>query len=149
MPYGVSSQMIEAWGPVIFDLSLNKQNRKGDPVRKLDHAATLRCLRCGGSLGGPGVKRRVQLPPKAGPAYVTHVSAVDGDGNETAGILPPELLAPLATFTGWNLRHPEQGAPGDLMSMMGSTLPFPTTAAAREYHCLESRKNQSITAATK
>jgi hypothetical protein len=72
------------------------------------------------------------LPPKAGPAYVTHVSAVDGDGNETAGILPPELLAPLATFTGWNLRHPEQGAPGDLMSMMGSTLPFPTTAAARE-----------------
>jgi hypothetical protein len=63
---------------------------------------------------------------------VTHVSAVDGDGNETAGILPPELLAPLATFTGWNLRHPEQGAPGDLMSMMGSTLPFPTAAAVRE-----------------
>ena len=72
------------------------------------------------------------LPPKAGPAYVTHVSAVDADGNETAGILPPELLAPLATFTGWNLRHPTQGAAGDLMSMMGSTLPFPTTAAARE-----------------
>lgn len=39
MPYGVTNQMIEAWGPVIFDLSLNKQNRKGDPVRKLDHAA--------------------------------------------------------------------------------------------------------------
>ncbi len=71
------------------------------------------------------------LPPKVGAPYVTHVSAVDDDGNETAGIRPPELLAPLATFTGWNLRHPSQGAPGDLMSMMGSTLPFPTTAAER------------------
>jgi hypothetical protein len=57
---------------------------------------------------------------------------VDADGNEIAGIRPPELLAPLATFTGWNPRHPEQGAPGDLMSMMGSTLPFPLTRAERE-----------------
>jgi hypothetical protein len=39
---------------------------------------------------------------------------------------------PLGTFTGWNPRHPEQGAPGDLMSMMGSTLPFPRTRAERE-----------------
>jgi Alpha/beta hydrolase domain len=72
------------------------------------------------------------LPPKVGAPYVTHVSAVDGDGNETAGVRPPELLAPLATFTGWNLRHPSQGAPGDLMSMMGSTFPFATNAAERE-----------------
>jgi hypothetical protein len=71
------------------------------------------------------------LPPKTGAPYVTHVSAVDDDGNERAGIRPPELLAPLATFTGWNLRHPEQGAPGDLMSMMGSTVPFATTAVER------------------
>jgi hypothetical protein len=71
------------------------------------------------------------LPPKVGAPYVTHVSAVDGDGNETAGIRPPELGAPLATFTGWNLRHPSQGAAGDLMSMKGSTFPFPTTAAER------------------
>jgi hypothetical protein len=42
------------------------------------------------------------------------------------------LLAPLGTFTGWNPRHPEQGAPGDLMSMMGSTLPFTRTRAERE-----------------
>ena len=53
---------------------------------------------------------------------MSYVSAVDADGNEMAGIRPPELRAPLATFTGWNPRHPEQGAPGDLMSMMGSTL---------------------------
>jgi hypothetical protein len=72
------------------------------------------------------------LPPKVGAPYVTHVAAVDVDGNERAGIRPLELLAPLATFTGWNLRHPSQGAPGDLMSMMGSTFPFARTAAERE-----------------
>jgi hypothetical protein len=71
-------------------------------------------------------------PAQVGAPYRTYVSAVDADGNEIAGIRPPELLAPLATFTGWNPRHPEQGAPGDLMSMMGSTLPFPLTRAERE-----------------
>jgi hypothetical protein len=71
-------------------------------------------------------------PAKIGAAYRTYVPAVDADGNETVGVRPPELLAPLATFTGWNPRHPEQGAPGDLMSMMGSTLPFPLTRADRE-----------------
>ena len=68
-----------------------------------------------------------ELPPKVGARYPSFVSAVDRDGNEVAGLRPPELLAPLATFTGWNLRHPDQGAPGDLMSMVGSTLPFPLT----------------------
>jgi hypothetical protein len=81
---------------------------------------------------GPGVDRGiVDLPPKIGAPYVTVVSAVDADGNERAGIRPPELRVPVATFTGWNPRHPDQGAPGDLMSMMGSTLPFARTAAER------------------
>jgi alpha/beta hydrolase family protein len=71
-------------------------------------------------------------PAKVGAPYRTSVPAVDADGNEVVGIRPPELLAPLATFTGWNPRHPDQGAPGDLMSMMGSTLPFPLTRADRE-----------------
>ena len=81
---------------------------------------------------GPAVDRGiVDLPPKIGAPYVTVVSAVDADGNERAGIRPPELRVPVATFTGWNPRHPDQGAPGDLMSMMGSTLPFARTAAER------------------
>jgi hypothetical protein len=71
-------------------------------------------------------------PAKVGAPYRTYVPAVDVDGNEVAGIRPPELAAPLATFAGWNPRHPDQGAPGDLMSMMGSTLPFPLTRAERE-----------------
>jgi hypothetical protein len=81
---------------------------------------------------GPDVERGVVvLPPTLGKPFVTFVSAVDADGNERAGIRPPELRVPLATYTGWNPRHPEQGAPGDIMAMMGSTLPFARTAAER------------------
>lgn len=83
---------------------------------------------------GPDIGRGIAgvLPPKTGAEYRTCVCAVDGDGNETAGIRPVELQAPLGTFTGWNPRHPDQGAPGDLMQMMGSTLPFARTRAERE-----------------
>ena len=81
---------------------------------------------------GPAVERGLAtLPPKLGALFVTFVSAVDGDGNERAGIRPPELRVPLATFMGWNPRHPEQGAPGDIMAMMGSTLAFARTAPDR------------------
>jgi len=82
---------------------------------------------------GPDIERGIAAyPPEAGAPYRTYVSAIDADGNEVAGIRPPELAAPLATYTGWNPRHPDQGAPGDLMSMMGSTLPFPLTRVERE-----------------
>src|SRR5919106_1755867 len=72
-----------------------------------------------------------ELPPKVGAQYPSYVAAVDADGNETVGIRPVELAVPLATFTGWNPRHPEQGAPGDLMPMMGSTLAFARTREER------------------
>src|SRR5262245_7501200 len=83
---------------------------------------------------GPDVERGIlsALPPKTGDAYVTFVSEVNADGNETAGVIAAEVAVPLATFMGWNPRHPEQGAPGDLMSMMGSTIPFALTVADRE-----------------
>lgn len=81
---------------------------------------------------GPDIERGIaSYPPKAGAAYRTYVSAVDADGNELAGIRPVELAAPLATYTGWNPRHPDTGVPGDLMQMMGSTLPFALTRADR------------------
>lgn len=82
---------------------------------------------------GPDLDRGIvgELPPKAGAPYPTFVSAVNADGNEIGGVRPVELRAPLATFTGWNLRHPDQGAPGDLMSMQGMTLPFARTPDER------------------
>jgi hypothetical protein len=82
---------------------------------------------------GPDMERGIPAyPPRIGVPYRTYVPAVDADGNEVAGIRPPELAASLATFAGWNPRHPDQGVPGDLMSMMGSTLAFPLTRAERE-----------------
>jgi len=81
---------------------------------------------------GPDVDRGIaSLPPRLGAPYVTFVPAVDADGNDRPGIRPFELRVPIATFTGWNPRHPDQGAPGDLMAMMGSTVPFARTAAER------------------
>jgi hypothetical protein len=83
---------------------------------------------------GPEVGRGIvhELPPKIGAPFASFVPSVDADGNDVPGIRPVELLAPLATFTGWNPRHPDQGVPGDLMSMLGSTLPFAVTRAGRE-----------------
>jgi alpha/beta hydrolase family protein len=82
---------------------------------------------------GPGLEHGVPAyPPRVGARYRTHVSAVDADGNEVAGVRPPELAAPLATYCGWNPRHPDQGGAYDVMSMMGSTLRLARTRAERE-----------------
>jgi hypothetical protein len=39
---------------------------------------------------------------------------------------------PLATYTGWNFRKPEIGAAGELVPLLGSSILFPATPAARE-----------------
>jgi hypothetical protein len=77
-----------------------------------------------------GESRRI--PPGDGPAYGSRVSAVDDDGNEVGGIVLPELRVPLATHTGWNLRHPDIGGEEQILVFAGSTLPFPRTRAERE-----------------
>jgi hypothetical protein len=41
-------------------------------------------------------------------------------------------MVPLATHTGWNLRHPEIGGPDQMLYFAGATLPFPRTRAERE-----------------
>jgi hypothetical protein len=61
--------------------------------------------------------------------YGTRVSAVDADGNETAGIRLPDIAVPLATYTGWNVY---KAAPGELCDRDGSYLPFAKTKAERE-----------------
>jgi hypothetical protein len=59
------------------------------------------------------------------------VPDVDEDGNEKAGIRLPDVAVPLGTYTGWNFRHPSTGSPGELVSLLGSSIPFPVTRAAR------------------
>ncbi len=71
-------------------------------------------------------------PPKLLGEYPTLVPQVDVDGNETSGIRMPEIQVPLATYTGWNLRSKEIGAPDELNSMIGSFIPFPRTKEDRE-----------------
>ena len=70
-------------------------------------------------------------PVQEGREYPHLVSAADRDGNDLAGIRLPDLEAPVGTHTGWNLRHPDTGAPEQLMSMQGSTHWFPATKAQR------------------
>ncbi len=70
-------------------------------------------------------------PPKIGPRYATLVPSVDADGNDVAGIRLPLVAVPLATYTGWNYRHPETSAAGQLAGEMGSLLPFAKNRAGR------------------
>jgi alpha/beta hydrolase family protein len=71
-------------------------------------------------------------PPKIGKAFPILVPQVDGDGNGIAGIRMPELAAPLATYTGWNLFNDRSGPPTVLSSMQGSYIPLARTAADRQ-----------------
>ena len=73
-----------------------------------------------------------ELPPRIGKAYPFLTPPVDSDGNETSGIRLPDISVPLAAYTGWNLRHPEIGAPDQILRLIGSTLVFPSTKADRE-----------------
>ncbi|MGH9140525.1 MAG: alpha/beta hydrolase domain-containing protein, partial [Vicinamibacterales bacterium] len=59
------------------------------------------------------------------------VPEVDADGNERAGIRLPDIAVPLATYTGWNFRNRAIGAPDELVSLLGSSILFPATRAAR------------------
>jgi hypothetical protein len=71
-------------------------------------------------------------PPKVGAPYPTLLPQVNLDGNETSGIRMPEVQVPLASYTGWNLRSKNIGAPEELYSMVGSWIPFPVNRIERE-----------------
>jgi hypothetical protein len=68
------------------------------------------------------------------------VPAVDADGNEQCGVLLPYQTLPLATYTGWNLRHADIGGAGQILAsggasggtLLGATIPFAATREARQ-----------------
>jgi hypothetical protein len=57
---------------------------------------------------------------------------VNLDGNETSGVRLPDIQVPLVSNTGWNLRSPKIGAPDQLYSMAGSSIPFALNKEQRE-----------------
>jgi hypothetical protein len=59
------------------------------------------------------------------------VPQVGPDGNELAGIRLPDIVVPVATYTGWNFRNQSVGGTNELVSLMGSSIPLPKTAADR------------------
>jgi len=75
----------------------------------------------------------VRLPPVVGEPYPCLVSSVDADLNEEAGIRLPDLSLPLASHTGWNVRHPASGGDGQLIDMLGSSIPLPRASILRRY----------------
>ena len=89
---------------------------------------------------GPDPRVATNVPVVVGEPYPLLVPAVDADGNEQAGIRLPLTTVPLATHTGWNLRHAEIGGEGQILSsggatggtLAGSTIPFASTRAERE-----------------
>lgn len=62
--------------------------------------------------------------------YAVLVPAPDATGNDIAGVRAPMVEAPLATYTGWNLRARGHGA-GALHEFSGSTIPLPESAEER------------------
>lgn len=72
---------------------------------------------------------RNREPPEAGRAYPMFVPRTDPDGHAVDGIRLPEIEAPRASYTGWNLRR-EGFAPGALCSLAGGAVPLPATASA-------------------
>jgi alpha/beta hydrolase family protein len=82
----------------------------------------------------PGVASPRTIPAGRDGAVVWPllVPQVDEDGNERAGIRAPVVAVPLATYTGWNFRSPAIGGPTQLVSLLGSSIPFARTRPARE-----------------
>lgn len=62
-------------------------------------------------------------------AYTILVPKVDANGNETTGVLVPDVSVPLATYTGWNYRGAGH-AIGDGCISNGAAIPLAVNAAA-------------------
>jgi hypothetical protein len=69
-------------------------------------------------------------PPKINEQYRVLVPRCLNEGNERGSTLClPDVMVPLATYTGWNTRRKEVGAEGALASLLGSCIPLPRTEA--------------------
>lgn len=84
-------------------------------------------------LGGDWVSGVVREPPRILGTYPTLVPQVGKDGNDLAGVHRPEIDAPLATYTGWNVRDAKTGFAGIRSSFIGSYIPWPKEEVLSRY----------------
>jgi hypothetical protein len=70
-------------------------------------------------------------PPVAMAEYPTLLPQVDADGNDLDGLRSLTLMAPLGTYTGWNVRR-AGFSQGDACDLTGSYVPFALTHEQRE-----------------
>jgi Alpha/beta hydrolase domain len=83
-------------------------------------------------LGPEAANGIAALPVRVGEVYPSFVAAIDADGNEVVGIRVPDIAVPVGTHTGWVPRDASIGGEGQLLDMMGTTLPFPPTPGQRD-----------------
>ena len=63
MNYGVTQELIDTYGEIVFKLSLNKQTRYGDPVRELNFDA-IEEQRAGTGLTDAEIAEKIGLLPE-------------------------------------------------------------------------------------
>lgn len=83
---------------------------------------------------GPDFYSRRQItvhPPVIRGSYRVRVPAYGADDNELGMLSLPAIAVPVATFTGWNLRHSSVGAETELLSLAGGYIPFAQSATDR------------------
>jgi len=75
------------------------------------------------------IVNRDREPPERGRAYPMLVPRNDADGHAIDAVRLPEIEAPRATYTGWNLRR-VGFSPGELCGLAGGAVPLPESAVA-------------------
>jgi hypothetical protein len=96
----------------------------------LEHAQQVYPRFCGLPYDATLAPARISVAANELREYPVLVPCPDGNGNPLGGIPMPELVVPIATYSGRNRRLPGHGAPG-LAVIWGSFEPFATTRAQR------------------
>jgi hypothetical protein len=77
-------------------------------------------------------RRSTLEPPVSRGHYIVRVPAYGPDNNDRGTLLLPAVAVPLATYTGWNLRHRSVGAENELLTLSGGYIPLARSGAERQ-----------------